>query len=197
MKLRALLPAALALTASCLLAPYLSSAPDEKKVAAVVQQLRKRAVALAAMGEVKTEFPKNNDLCLLCHANLKKDEIVKAHGGRGILCAHCHGVSFEHMDDETSRTKPDYVFGRGEVAPFCQQCHSDGCEEPAEKAAFLAEWKSKTRSNGRVILKQAMCTDCHGMHAMVGAPMAGGAADENKAREGEGANDEGKKAEDD
>lgn len=173
MKLRTLIAALLALTAYCLLAPNLLSAPDKRKIAAAKQQLRDRAVAQASHGDVPTEFPENNDLCLLCHSNLKRDEIVEKHSGEGILCAHCHGISYEHMDDETSHTRPDYVFGRGQVAPLCQKCHVGGCEKPEKMAAFLAKWKYKTRPNGRVILKGAVCTDCHGTHVMVGAPMVG------------------------
>ena len=171
MRIRALAPMVLALTATTLLAPYLFSAPDKKKVAAAKEQLQQRAVAQAALGDVATDFPPNNNLCVLCHSNLKRDEIVKEHQEQGILCAHCHGISYEHMDDETSRTKPDYVFGRGQVAPLCRQCHADGCAEPEKKAAFLAKWKHKTRPNGRVILKQAMCTDCHGTHVMIAPPV--------------------------
>ena len=41
-------------------------------------------------------------------------------------------------------------------------------------AAFLAEWKGKTRPNGRLILQQATCTDCHGTHVLMAVPVIGG-----------------------
>ena len=156
----------LVVVASCLvLAATLDGRTD-----AVKQDMSKQAAAHAALYSAKGALPTDNSLCLLCHANFTKETIVADHIEHGITCVHCHGISFEHMDDETSRTKPDILFGRAEVAPFCRRCHDDH-QEPAKVAAFLGEWKSKTRPNGRVILEQATCTDCHGEHVILKVPV--------------------------
>ncbi len=144
-----------------------------EKVGAFKRETTEQAAAHAALRGAKGKLPKDNSLCLLCHANFKEEPLVAAHIKDGITCAHCHGISFEHMDDETSRTKADIMFGRAEVAPFCRRCH-EGHQEPDKVAAFLAEWKSKTRPNGRVILQQAICTDCHGEHVILAVPVVTG-----------------------
>ena len=118
-------------------------------------------------------LPQDNSLCLLCHMNLEKEELVVQHLAEGVTCAHCHGVSAEHRNDETSRTRPDVLFGRAEVAPFCRKCHKRH-KEHARVDAFLAQWQGKTRPNGRLILAQAMCTDCHGVHVMTAVPVVVG-----------------------
>jgi hypothetical protein len=67
------------------------------------------------------------------------------------------------MQDEMQVTKPDRLFGRGEVNDMCSACH-DGHTDPNKVEAFRAEWLGKTRPNGRVITKTSICTDCHGTH---------------------------------
>ncbi len=136
----------------------------------VKREIAKAAAKHASLRGSEGVLPDDNSLCLLCHSNFRDEELATKHLEQGITCAHCHGISYEHMDDETSRTKPDVLFGRAEVARFCNRCHS-GHEQPEKVAAFLDEWKGKTRPNGRLILRQAMCTDCHGEHAMVTVPV--------------------------
>lgn len=136
----------------------------------VKREIAKAAARHASLRGAKGVLPEDNSLCLLCHANFRDEELAARHLGQGITCAHCHGISYEHMDDETSRTKPDILFGRAEVAAFCRRCHSQH-QRPEKVAAFLNEWKGKTRPNGRLILQQAMCTDCHGEHAIVTVPV--------------------------
>jgi hypothetical protein len=137
---------------------------------AVKREIREQAAAHAALRGAAGKIPEDNELCLLCHANFRQELLATQHLAAGISCAMCHGVSHEHMNDETSRTKPDYLFGRAEVAAFCNRCH-EGHKAPERVEAFLTEWKGRTRPNGRLILPQAMCTDCHGEHAMLRTPV--------------------------
>ncbi len=124
-----------------------------------------------AQGDGKrARLPRDNSLCLLCHMNFGGEELVVQHISEGVTCARCHGVSAEHRNDETSRTKPDVLFGRAEVARFCRKCHKKH-KRPSRVAAFLAEWQGRTRPNGRLILPQAMCTDCHGTHVIMAVPL--------------------------
>lgn len=132
---------------------------------ATLAEIAEAARANAALrGSVGT-MPEDNSLCLLCHANFREEELVTTHLEQGITCATCHGLSFEHMDDETSVTKPDVLHGRAEVRGFCLRCHEDHAQ-PEVVEEFLAQWKGKVRPNGRLILPQAMCTDCHGVHVL-------------------------------
>ena len=166
------------------LAPALAAALAAVAVAALAQTLQERsdqvrrenadeAAKHAALRGSAGALPGDNSLCLLCHANFRDEELVTVHLEQGITCAVCHGLSFEHMNDETSRTKPDILFGRAQVAAFCMRCHEQHADA-GKVAAFLAEWKGRTRPNGRLILQQAMCTDCHGTHALPSAPVLTG-----------------------
>lgn len=125
-------------------------------------------VHLLAAGANKTPpMPKDNSECLVCHSNFEKEDIASIHLKNGVTCAYCHGISIEHMDDEECAATPDILFGRAEVGPFCKKCHA-AHKDPDAVAKFLAERKSKRMKNGRLILDNAICTDCHGSHRLPG-----------------------------
>ena len=109
-------------------------------------------------------LPEDNAFCLVCHVNLEDEELVAQHIKGGVTCMHCHGVSYEHRDDESHNTPPDVLFGRAETGPFCGECH-EGHARPEAVAEFMARWHGKVRENGRVIRGNAICTDCHGTHS--------------------------------
>ena len=61
--------------------------------------------------------------------------------------------------------RPDVIWGRAEMGPFCQQCH------PKHKKGktydeFLEKWLGKRRSTGRWVREDSVCLDCHGNHAI-------------------------------
>ena len=111
------------------------------------------------------KMPRDNSACLVCHINFESEEIASTHLKKGTTCAHCHGVSYEHMNDEEAAAEPDILYGRAEVDPSCRKCHQ-AHKKPDAVAKFLAEWKGKRRPHGRLILSNAVCTDCHGLHRM-------------------------------
>ena len=39
-------------------------------------------------------------------------------------------------------------------------------EAPAY-AAFVKKWHSRRRPNGRFVMDDSACTDCHGMHSII------------------------------
>jgi hypothetical protein len=163
--------------AICALGVLVALTPSGQAASSRVERVKRRIAreiaAQAALRGAKAELPKDNSSCLLCHANLENEQLVKAHLAVGVTCALCHGLSYEHKNDETSRTKPDVTYGRAEVARFCQRCHGKHRNRQAV-ARFLEQWRGKTRPNGRLILQQAMCTDCHGIHVMVAVPVRSG-----------------------
>lgn len=132
---------------------------------------------LAATGQdPKPRMPKDNSICLVCHINFETEQIASKHLGKGITCAACHGISSEHANDEEAAAKPDILFGRAEVDGSCRKCHA-AHKDPKAVAKFLAEWKGKRRPQGRLILANAVCTDCHGLHRL---PRGGGAINPSK-----------------
>lgn len=121
------------------------------------------AVFPAQTDKDEKNVPENNTLCYTCHLGLQNEEITAKHAVKEITCTSCHGLSVEHMYDEMQVTKPDRLFGRGEVNSMCRSCHE--AHKNVEKVdAFRKEWLGKTRSNGRLITKTSICTDCHGTH---------------------------------
>jgi len=110
----------------------------------------------------------NNDSCMVCHIDFEHEEISSTHLEAGITCLACHGDSDVHRADEYNIIRPDVIWGRSEIDAFCEQCHRTH-KHPHEVAAFLDEWENRRRPNGRWVLADSVCTDCHGKHAIVAA----------------------------
>jgi len=127
-------------------------------------------------GKAPAEDAGGNSKCYVCHATLKTEDITVAHLEMDITCDQCHGPSIEHMHDEMLMTEPDLLFGRSEVRKMCSDpsCHAPGegrteyglqdHKDPAKVQEFHDEWLGRTRPNGRAIMKNPVCTDCHGTH---------------------------------
>jgi len=153
-------------SAICLSATQLSSARDTAgKVKKVKRQLIKRIEAYAKRSGGRAIFPTDNWPCLVCHANFEDEPIAAAHLPHGITCVLCHGLCYEHRDDENNVTKPDILFGRAEIEPFCRKCHGQH-QHPERVQAFQEQWEGKVGPSGREILHRPTCTDCHGVHVL-------------------------------
>jgi len=113
---------------------------------------------------------KSNSPCMVCHIDFADEELTVQHRKAGVMCAACHGPCLEHMDDEMAATRPDRLFGRAEVKPMCGECHGEHENKDAVDA-FLKEWYGRRRPNGQLITNNAICTDCHGRHVRLLAPM--------------------------
>jgi len=126
--------------------------------------------------EPSAEAAGGNSKCYVCHATMKTEAITADHLAMDITCDQCHGPSIEHMHDEMLMTEPDLLFGRSEVRKMCSDssCHAPGegrteyglqdHKDPAKVQEFHDEWQGRTRPNGRAIMKNPVCTDCHGTH---------------------------------
>ena len=108
----------------------------------------------------------NNRLCLVCHLNFAENDSITGHISEGITCAHCHGGSVDHMNDESMMTPPDILFGRAEVEAMCKQCHQHDHKSPQAVEAFRQKWDGGKRENGRNVTENSICTDCHGRHTI-------------------------------
>lgn len=132
-------------------------------------------IALTAGGCLQRESPKtqptaakptDNSECLICHMDFKTEPISAKHEKAKVGCTNCHGPSLAHGDDELNITPPDKLFGRAEIVPFCEGCHpTHVVGKPYDD--FVKKWHSRRRPNGRMILDDSVCTDCHGNHAVL------------------------------
>lgn len=119
-------------------------------------------------GASPTTGPADNSPCVVCHMDLAEEPITIAHERGGIGCTGCHGTSTAHGGDELNIITPDRKFGRAEIAPFCTGCHPTHRKGKAYET-FLGTWRGKRRPNGRMVLEDSVCTDCHGGHAILEA----------------------------
>jgi hypothetical protein len=110
--------------------------------------------------------PKNNMLCFVCHVNFAENDAIADHISEGITCAHCHGKSIDHMNDESMMTPPDILYGRNEVEGLCIQCHHQPHKDQQAIDFFLQKWDGQKRENGRNVTEDSICTDCHGRHTI-------------------------------
>lgn len=120
--------------------------------------------------EAEEAVLKSNAPCMVCHIDFDDEELTVQHRKAEVTCAACHGPCLAHMNDEMAATRPDLVFGRAEVDKMCLECHSDHENQKAVDV-FLKEWEGRRRPNGQLIMKGAICTDCHGRHVRLLAPM--------------------------
>ena len=129
-------------------------------------------ITLMAAGCLQRETPKtrptaakpmDNSECLICHMDFKTELISAKHESTGVGCTTCHGPSLAHGDDEFNITPPDRLFGRAEIDSFCKGCHRTHVRGKTYDD-FVKKWHSRRRPNGRMILDDSVCTDCHGNH---------------------------------
>jgi hypothetical protein len=137
------------------------------KVEQFKQEFKQQAEAHAARSGARAPLQEDNFICAVCHMNLAGELLVATHETFGITCSHCHGLSYEHADDEGHETSPDVLFGRAEIPVFCERCHGPH-ESPEKVDAFADEWMGEVRPNGRELLDKVTCTDCHGTHFLRG-----------------------------
>ena len=120
------------------------------------------------IGSATAVKPADNSECLICHMDFKAEVLSTKHEKAGVGCTACHGPSLAHGDDELNITPPDKLFGRAEIIPFCKTCHTTH-KKGTVYDAFVKKWHSKRRPNGRMVLDDSVCTDCHGNHAVLRA----------------------------
>ena len=105
--------------------------------------------------------------CLVCHMTFVSEWLSKTHAAAGVSCARCHGTSAGHANDENiGATKPDRMFRREQVAPFCRTCHPSHDVAPEK---VLERWHERYAS-AKPPAPPAACTDCHGTHKIARKP---------------------------
>jgi len=111
-------------------------------------------------------YEEDNSACMVCHIDFEHEKMASIHEKSGITCMACHGDSMRHRGDEFNITRPDVIWGRAEIDPFCIQCHPKH-KKPEAVEEFRKEWLGKRRENGRYVMQDSTCMDCHGKHAIV------------------------------
>ena len=108
----------------------------------------------------------DNSSCFVCHADFAEEKISTVHMEEAeMTCMACHGDSETHRADEYNTIRPDVLWGRGEMAAFCSQCHPKH-KHPDKVEAFRKDHFSQRMPNGRWIDETSACLDCHGKHAI-------------------------------
>ena len=90
--------------------------------------------------------------CVVCHVDVADEIKGSLHEKGGIGCTTCHGHSKAHVQDENNEVKPDRVFPRHEIDPFCTGCHLDSCAH------------AQTKHLGPPATPRKTCANCHGAH---------------------------------
>ncbi len=109
----------------------------------------------------------DNQSCLVCHLDLEEEKISAVHLEKAdMTCASCHGDSEAHRGDEWNIIRPDVIWGRAEMEPFCKQCHPKHKKSKAYDE-FLTKWLDQRRPTGRWVKEDSPCLDCHGSHAVI------------------------------
>jgi len=153
--------------AGCVLAGRARTGHGLSQTAAGEHGLSQTVAAGHRVGHgVAVAGPADNSACLVCHKDLEDEEISAKHAQAGHGCTHCHGPSETHGGDELNITPPDILFGRSEVIPLCKSCHPDH-EITNGYKTFVSQWSGKRRPNGRMVMDDSVCTDCHGNHAVL------------------------------
>jgi len=132
------------------------------------------ALALAAFAQ----DPASGSSCVThCHGEQKTAHAASVHAS-ALACVDCHGGNpAAHRDKEKSHDPAARYVGvpaRREIPELCGACHSD----PLRMHVFalptdqLAHYR--TSSHGKALFergdtKVAVCIDCHGTHAILGA----------------------------
>ncbi|UCC97932.1 MAG: cytochrome c3 family protein [Phycisphaerales bacterium] len=102
-----------------------------------------------------------NATCFVCHANYRVESLADRHARADIGCAHCHGDSVAHKNDENNTTPPETMYSADKIDLFCRSCHATHDVSPGKVVVrWIERGLDKSEAEGIV------CTDCHGDHRM-------------------------------
>jgi hypothetical protein len=102
-----------------------------------------------------------NASCFVCHANYRAEFLVDRHAKAGVGCAHCHGDSLMHKNDENNTTPPETMYAADKIDPFCRGCHTAHDVSPGK---VVVRWME--RGLDKIDPDELVCTHCHGDHRM-------------------------------
>ncbi len=152
------------------------SAPMQLKVA--VSLLFTLALLLIGFDSVKGQGSwgiskeSSENFCTVCHSQMQVEYQESSHLRAGIHCADCHGGDPQAQTVEGGHAK-DFrrALSRKQIVDLCSSCHADPAKMkpygiPTDQHALYL-----TSSHGKKFLqgdnRVAICTDCHGAHAVL------------------------------
>jgi hypothetical protein len=110
---------------------------------------------------VEVKIDVGNGPCYVCHGNYDGESLVTTHAQGGVGCIDCHGISYDHRDDEDNITPPDKMYALEAVDKMCGGCHKS---HDAPAAKVIARWQE--RCPGKTDPEKLVCTDCHFQHRL-------------------------------
>jgi len=159
-----------------------------------MRQLIARGVLLVMLLACANVAAQDQGSCITCHVDssfFEEDRIaiVRAfesdvHSKIGLSCHDCHGgnanqsVADDFVAAMDTEFKPNPYLGsptRAEIPSFCSRCHSDAVYmrrfrpdiRVDQEAEYWTSYHGERLKNGDA--KVATCTDCHGVHGILGA----------------------------
>lgn len=118
-----------------------------------------------------------NESCAVCHVGWKefKEWETSVHARSGVSCSSCHGGDVRAGSMDEVRASPGFVgkVPRTRVPELCARCHSDAAlmrqyklpTDQLEEYRLSAHGRRLAQGDDRV----AVCSDCHGAHAVLPA----------------------------
>jgi predicted CXXCH cytochrome family protein len=120
--------------------------------------------------------------CLTCHAALdaplgvpQETFAQDIHARKGLTCASCHGGDAASDDQERAMNRAAGFRGeipRTQIPALCAGCHSDAAYmrkyNPSLRTDQLSQYQTSVHGKrlARGDAKVAVCSDCHGFHAI-------------------------------
>lgn len=121
-------------------------------------------------------FGQEQNLCLVCHSEVKVDYIESVHATFGVVCKDCHGGDPNTLDQSAAHA-PEASFkgrpSRAEIPTLCASCHSDPIRMKPYGLRIDQYAEYQTSQHGQLLARGdtnvAICTDCHMSHRILPA----------------------------
>jgi len=114
------------------------------------------------------------NLCLVCHSEIKVDYIESAHAAFGVACTDCHGGDPTTLEQNAAHgvsfkgTPP-----RAQIPELCASCHADPIKMKPYGLRVDQYAEYQTSQHGKLLAagdtNVAVCTDCHTSHKILPA----------------------------
>lgn len=116
----------------------------------------------------------NNQGCIVCHSEIRKEYAESVHYKEKVSCTSCHGGNENTLDIKKAHgANFTGIPGRKKIVRMCAGCHSSPLKMKSYGISFDQEMVYYTSKHGESLRKGdenvAVCTDCHGVHKILPA----------------------------
>ena len=131
------------------------------------------AAAASSRGQGAPGGALSESSCVVCHSDVYVQLRDTPHSREGVDCTSCHGGDAKALNVAGAHTK-DFrrAFDRKRIVELCASCHSDNVKMKPygiptdQQALYLTSVHGKKLMQGDA--RVAACTDCHGVHQILG-----------------------------